>query len=94
MGDRAWLPDAFGGLPEQQRIVLALLYGYQWSMAEAADHLGVSEATAPPSGDTADRIAWGLAGRLDPADPLVGMPQFEELTIAVDSDGRVAAPVP
>jgi RNA polymerase sigma-70 factor (ECF subfamily) len=39
------LPRAFAGLPEQQRVVVALLYGYQWSMSEVADHLGVSKAT-------------------------------------------------
>jgi RNA polymerase sigma factor (sigma-70 family) len=39
------LPDAFAALPERQRIVVALLHGYQWSMAEVAEHLGVSKAT-------------------------------------------------
>jgi RNA polymerase sigma-70 factor (ECF subfamily) len=39
------LPQAFCGLPEQQRIVVALLYGYQWSMSEVAEHLGVSKST-------------------------------------------------
>ena len=39
------LPDAFGSLPERQRIVVALLYGYQWSMSEVADHLGLSKTT-------------------------------------------------
>ncbi|MGB5730955.1 MAG: sigma-70 family RNA polymerase sigma factor [Acidimicrobiia bacterium] len=39
------LPRAFAGLPEQQRVAVALLYGYQWSMSEVADHLGVSKAT-------------------------------------------------
>lgn len=39
------LPHAIAGLPEQQRIAVALLYGYQWSMSEVADHLGVSKAT-------------------------------------------------
>ena len=38
-------PKAFASLPEQQRIVVALLHGYQWSMAEVAEHLGVSKGT-------------------------------------------------
>lgn len=38
-------PKAFAALPEQQRMVVALLYGYQWSMAEVAEHLGVSKGT-------------------------------------------------
>jgi RNA polymerase sigma-70 factor (ECF subfamily) len=38
-------PRAFASLPEQQRIVVALVYGYQWSMAEVAGHLGVSKGT-------------------------------------------------
>jgi RNA polymerase sigma factor (sigma-70 family) len=32
-------------LPERQRVVVALLYGYQWSIAEVAEHLGLSKAT-------------------------------------------------
>lgn len=39
------LPQAVSALPEQQRVVVALLYGYQWSMSEVAEHLGVSKAT-------------------------------------------------
>jgi DNA-directed RNA polymerase specialized sigma24 family protein len=39
------LPHAVAALPEQQRVVVALLYGYQWSMSEVAEHLGVSKAT-------------------------------------------------
>ncbi len=39
------LPDAFAALSERQRIVVALLHGYQWSMAEVAEHLGVSKGT-------------------------------------------------
>jgi RNA polymerase sigma-70 factor (ECF subfamily) len=39
------LPAAFAALPEKQRIVVALLHGYQWSMAEVAEHLGVSKGT-------------------------------------------------
>jgi DNA-directed RNA polymerase specialized sigma24 family protein len=39
------LPDAFAGLSERQRVVVGLLYGYQWSMSEVAEHLGLSKAT-------------------------------------------------
>lgn len=39
------LPEAFARLPERQRVVVALLYGYQWSMSEVAEHLGLSKAT-------------------------------------------------
>ncbi len=38
-------PKAFASLPEQQRLVVSLLHGYQWSMAEVAEHLGVSKGT-------------------------------------------------
>jgi RNA polymerase sigma factor (sigma-70 family) len=39
------LPAALEQLPEQQRLVLALLHGYQWSMSEIAALLGVSKST-------------------------------------------------
>ena len=39
------LPAAFAALPEKQRIVVALLHGYQWSMADVAELLGVSKGT-------------------------------------------------
>lgn len=39
------LPKAVASLPEQQRIVVALLYGYQWSMSEVAEYLGVAKGT-------------------------------------------------
>lgn len=39
------LPDAIAALPEQQRIVVGLLHGYQWTMSEVAAHLGVSKGT-------------------------------------------------
>ena len=39
------LPRAFERLPEQQRIVVLLLHGYEWSMSEVADQLGVSKST-------------------------------------------------
>lgn len=39
------LPAAIGRLPEQQRIVVTLLYGYQWSMTEVAAFLGLAKTT-------------------------------------------------
>ena len=39
------LPKAVAMLSEQQRIVVILLYGYQWSMSEVADVLGTSKTT-------------------------------------------------
>jgi DNA-directed RNA polymerase specialized sigma24 family protein len=39
------LPDAFAALPEQQRVVVALLHGLQWSMSEVAELLGISKAS-------------------------------------------------
>lgn len=39
------LPKAFAGLPERQRVVVALVYGYQWSMGEVAEFLGVAKGT-------------------------------------------------
>jgi DNA-directed RNA polymerase specialized sigma24 family protein len=47
LGHETWvepmLPAALSALPERQRVVVALLHGYQWSMAEVAEHLGVSK---------------------------------------------------
>lgn len=39
------LPGALDRLSERQRLVVALLYGYEWSMREVADLLGVSKGT-------------------------------------------------
>ena len=39
------LPSALGKLPEKQRIVVSLVYGYGWSLSEVADVLGVSKGT-------------------------------------------------
>jgi RNA polymerase sigma-70 factor (ECF subfamily) len=39
------LPAALAKLPEQQRVVVALLHGYQWSMSEVAELLDVSKST-------------------------------------------------
>ena len=39
------LPDALSRLPEQQRVVVMLVYCFEWTMAEAADLLGVTKST-------------------------------------------------
>ncbi len=39
------LPAALAKLSEQQRVVVALLHGYQWSMSEVAELLDVSKST-------------------------------------------------
>ena len=45
------LPRALAQLSEKQRLVVALLYGYQWSMTEVADLLGVSKGTVQSYAD-------------------------------------------
>ncbi len=55
------LPDALSRLPEQQRIVVALLYGYQWTMSEVAELLGTSKSTVQ---NHAERGLRGLRGTL------------------------------
>ena len=47
------LPNALGQLTERQRVVVALLYGYQWSMSEVAELLGVSKGTVQSYADRA-----------------------------------------
>lgn len=49
------LPVALARLPERQRLVVALLYGYQWSMSEVAELLGVSKGTVQSYSDRALR---------------------------------------
>ena len=39
------LPDALSALPDQQRVVVMLLYCFQWSMAEVADLMQLSKST-------------------------------------------------
>jgi len=39
------LPSALADLSEQQRLVVALLHGYQWTMSEVAELLGISKST-------------------------------------------------
>ena len=45
------LPAALARLSEMQRLVVALLYGYQWSMSEVAALLGVSKGTVQSYAD-------------------------------------------
>ncbi len=39
------LPDAIARLPERQRIVVTLLHGYEWTMSEIAELLGIAKTT-------------------------------------------------
>jgi DNA-directed RNA polymerase specialized sigma24 family protein len=39
------LPRALARLSEQQRLIVTLLHGYEWSMSEVADLLGLSKST-------------------------------------------------
>jgi RNA polymerase sigma factor for flagellar operon FliA len=40
------LPRAIGRLPERQRVVVTLVYGYDWTLSEVAELLGMSKSTA------------------------------------------------
>lgn len=39
------LPDAIARLSEQQRVVITLVYGYEWTFAEVAELLGTAKST-------------------------------------------------
>lgn len=39
------LPDALVNLPHQQRVVVMLLYCFEWTMSEVAEFLEVSKST-------------------------------------------------
>jgi DNA-directed RNA polymerase specialized sigma24 family protein len=39
------LPDAITGLPERQRVVIILVYGYEWTLSEVAELLGTTKST-------------------------------------------------
>jgi RNA polymerase sigma factor (sigma-70 family) len=39
------LPAAIAGLAERQRVVITLVYGYEWSLSEVAELLGTSKTT-------------------------------------------------
>lgn len=40
------LPAAIARLPEKQRVVVGLVYGYEWSLSEAAEVLGIAKTSA------------------------------------------------
>lgn len=39
------LPDALAALSERQRVVVSLLHGYEWTMSEVAEVLGLSKSS-------------------------------------------------
>ena len=39
------LPEAIAALPERQRAVVILVYGYQWTLSEVAELLGTTKTT-------------------------------------------------
>jgi RNA polymerase sigma factor (sigma-70 family) len=39
------LPDAIAHLPERQRVVITLVYGYEWTLSEVAELLGTTKTT-------------------------------------------------
>jgi DNA-directed RNA polymerase specialized sigma24 family protein len=45
------LARLLGSLPDRERVVVLLLHGYEWSMSEAADLLGVSKSTIQTHAD-------------------------------------------
>jgi DNA-directed RNA polymerase specialized sigma24 family protein len=45
------LGDALVGLPVQQRVVVTLLYCFEWTMSEVAELLGVSKSTVQTHAD-------------------------------------------
>ena len=47
------LPTELAQLPEQQRVVTALVHGFGWSLAETATFLGVSKSTVQSHADRA-----------------------------------------
>ena len=47
------LAEALARLPEKQRVVVSLVHGYGWSMAEVADLLGVGKSTVQSYGERA-----------------------------------------
>ena len=55
------LPAALSSLPERQRLVVTLLYGYEWTMAEVADLLGTKKTTVQ---NHAERGLKRLRGQL------------------------------
>jgi RNA polymerase sigma-70 factor (ECF subfamily) len=47
------LPEALARLPERRRVVVSLVHGYGWSMAEVAELLGVGKSTVQSYGERA-----------------------------------------
>jgi DNA-directed RNA polymerase specialized sigma24 family protein len=45
------LVDALAGLPERQRVVVTLVYGFEWTLAEVADLLGLKKTTVQNHAD-------------------------------------------
>ena len=45
------LPAAVARLSEKQRVVVTLLYGYDWSLSEVAELLGTGKTTAQKHGE-------------------------------------------
>jgi DNA-directed RNA polymerase specialized sigma24 family protein len=39
------LPNAIAALPERQRVVITLVYGYEWTLSEVAELLGTTKTT-------------------------------------------------
>ncbi len=39
------LPEAIAALPERQRVVVTLVYGYEWTLSEVAELLGTTKST-------------------------------------------------
>ena len=39
------LPDALAGLPERQRVAVTLVYGFEWTLSEVADLLGLKKTS-------------------------------------------------
>ena len=39
------LPAAIASLPERQRVVITLVYGYEWTLSEVAELLGTAKTT-------------------------------------------------
>lgn len=59
------LPAALARLPEQQRLVVALLHGYGWSLSEVAELLEVSKGTVQSYADRAlKRLRRGMGVEL------------------------------
>jgi DNA-directed RNA polymerase specialized sigma24 family protein len=64
-GQDPWCEPALAklleSLPDRERVVVLLLHGYEWSMSEAADLLGVSKSTVQTHADRGmARLRTGL----------------------------------